>query len=219
MIQNFKEVLEILDKTGGNKYVVLIGSWAEYLYEECNVISGFISNIKTKDIDFLIENINKPRNEIDIIKAFREHNFEIEMAANEIYRIIKGDFEVEFLAAMIGGVYSYIKVPAFKLPHVEALTHIDMLLIDPVEINYSDIEIRVPNPYIYILHKMVINKRRKEKKEKDARAIANLLIHLDNIADEDRLMYYYNKLSKKEKRLIVEYVTDNNLVGYFPRLK
>ena len=78
----FLEVLDIIGKSKLNDYILLIGSWSEFLYEECNVIRGFVSNIKTGDIDFLIGNVNKPRESIDIISEFQKQDFVIEMATN-----------------------------------------------------------------------------------------------------------------------------------------
>jgi len=59
--ESFIETLTILDSLGLLEHVILIGSWAEYLYEQCNVVESFISTTKTMDIDFLVKNIRKPR--------------------------------------------------------------------------------------------------------------------------------------------------------------
>lgn len=41
-------------------YVILIGSWAEYVYKETGLLNNFIPNIKTLDLDFLLKNLKKP---------------------------------------------------------------------------------------------------------------------------------------------------------------
>lgn len=117
---------------------------------------------------------------------------------------------------MIGGKYSYVKVPAFKIPKVEALSHTSMLLEDTISTMYESNNVIIPNPYCYILHKMIINNKRKDKMDKDKYAIRNLLVYLDSNEDKTKFSYYFNKsLSDKEKRNVKQFINENNLNGYF----
>ena len=36
------------------QYVILVGSWCEFLYRETKILGNFTPNIKTLDMDFLI---------------------------------------------------------------------------------------------------------------------------------------------------------------------
>jgi hypothetical protein len=56
----FWDTMKELSKNEVLGYIVLIGSWAEYIYEASNYFKEFEANLKTRDIDFLIKNINKP---------------------------------------------------------------------------------------------------------------------------------------------------------------
>lgn len=60
---------------------------------------------------------------------------------------------------------------------------------------------------------MIINRDRKDgKKEKDKRAILNLLLYLDK--EEDKVMFLYcfnNDLQKKERVKVRLYIANNNL--------
>lgn len=53
----FAQFLRLLEQTGCLNYVVLIGSWAEFLYGRCGILPGFAPNIRTMDIDFLVRNL------------------------------------------------------------------------------------------------------------------------------------------------------------------
>ncbi len=215
----FYEVIKILDEINLTNNIVIIGSWAEFIYEKSSIIKDFQSNIRTKDIDLLIENINLPREKIDILKAFEEKGFEIDVTGFDVYKLIKGEFEIEFLGEMKGGSYSYTKVPSLNIPKIEVLTHVSMLYDETLKIEYKNINIKIPNPYNYVLHKMIINNDRKEKKDKDKRSISNLLIYLNKVNDEKIFLYYFNKnLSKKEKKSVLKYISENNLKHYFQRL-
>lgn len=72
----FWETIKILENNKLLEYVVLIGSWAEYIYEKSGYLKGFESNLKTKDIDFLIKNINKPKEAINIVEILEKEGFE-----------------------------------------------------------------------------------------------------------------------------------------------
>ena len=45
---------------------MLIGSWAELLYERAGLIEGFEPSIKTMDIDFLVRNMRRPVPEVQV---------------------------------------------------------------------------------------------------------------------------------------------------------
>lgn len=59
-------------------------------------------------------------------------------------------------------------------------------------------DIIVPEPEAYALHKAVINDQRGRKAEKDRAAVLNLLPY----PDKARMEELYNTLSAKEKRLV-----------------
>ena len=48
----FWETIKIFKKNNVLKHVVLIGSWAEHIYEVSDYLKDFKANLKTKDIDF-----------------------------------------------------------------------------------------------------------------------------------------------------------------------
>ena len=72
----FWETIKILEKNKVLEHVVLIGSWAEYIYEKSNYLIGFEANLKTRDIDFLIKNINNPKEEINIVEILEKEGYE-----------------------------------------------------------------------------------------------------------------------------------------------
>ena len=59
--KEFLRFIKLLSDNDVLKDVVLIGSWAEFLYKEAGILSSeYIPNIKTMDIDFLLKNLRKP---------------------------------------------------------------------------------------------------------------------------------------------------------------
>ena len=66
--ESLLKVLAALDEKKVLQYVILIGSWAEFLYGEVSLLEGFSSYGKTTDMDFLIRNLRKIilRNKVNI---------------------------------------------------------------------------------------------------------------------------------------------------------
>ena len=58
--------LRLLDGLGCLQHVMLIGSWAELLYERAGLLEGFEPSIKTMDIDFLVRNMRRPVPEVQV---------------------------------------------------------------------------------------------------------------------------------------------------------
>lgn len=52
--------LRVMDEAGCLEHVVLIGSWAEYVWWHAGLLEGFRPNIRTLDIDLLVRNMRRP---------------------------------------------------------------------------------------------------------------------------------------------------------------
>jgi hypothetical protein len=103
------------------------------------------------------------------------------------------------------------KVPSFGIK-AEGLRHTDLLIRHAIQIEIKEIKIFVPSPQAYLLQKIIINKQRKQKADKDFLGIENLL---DNIKKSDielkKLLTLYNSLTKKQKKIIDLFLSKNLL--------
>lgn len=210
----FWETIKILKNNNILEYVVLIGSWAEYIYEKSGYLKNFEANLKTRDIDFLIRNINKPREGINIVDVLEKEGFETSIDyISGIYKFYKGkDLELEFLVREMGrGQSEPYEVPSFGIK-AEGLRNTNMLIDNINVIEVEDIKIIVPTPQAYLFQKIIINSERKSKAEKDYLSIENLL---ENIKTSDvefqKLKDLFNILTKKQKKIIVRFLEDNLL--------
>ena len=113
-------------------------------------------------------------------------------------KIFTPDFmEIEFLILQQGsGEKGTLKTNLGV--NAQALRHMAILRDNTVCVNLLDMDIIVPEPEAYALHKAVINNQRGSKAEKDRAAVLNLLPYLDKARMEE----LYNTLSAKEKRLV-----------------
>lgn len=204
----FTKFIKLLHDNECLKYMVLVGSWAEYIYKETNMIKNFEPNIKTLDMDFLLINMRKPNPPKNLIDLARKENYIIQTdRLNGTTKILdKKGLEIEFLINKIGAGYE----PTVKTNLgvvAQSLRHMDILLRNKVEIEYYNMKVLVPLPEAYVIHKIVINNQRKEKQEKDKLAICNLWPHLnENVFSE-----IVSSLTKKEQKAI-KCFTDENVM-------
>ena len=73
--KSFWDIIEVFDKEGLLPYVMLIGSWAELVYQHY-IKTGFVLNIMTSDVDFFYPNLRRPKDiEFRISEKMRELGF------------------------------------------------------------------------------------------------------------------------------------------------
>lgn len=77
----------------------------------------------------------------------------------------------------------------------QSLRHMELLLRDTQTVLYKGMQVTIPAPEAYAVHKMVVNHERKKKQEKDAAAIVGLWPFLDY----DVVAEMIEGLTKKER--------------------
>ena len=102
--KEFIRFIKLLADNDCLEYVILIGSWAEFLYRELGILQKFEPNIKTLDIDFLLKNLRRPIPEKNIIPLAKAAGYLIESdrlyGTTKIYD--KNGLEIEFLINQLG---------------------------------------------------------------------------------------------------------------------
>lgn len=71
----FLKFLSCMKESGCLDYVILIGSWAEYIYQHAKILPEYEANFRTKDIDFLIINLKKPKERLDLVGTAKKYGF------------------------------------------------------------------------------------------------------------------------------------------------
>ncbi|MGN0728029.1 GSU2403 family nucleotidyltransferase fold protein [Treponema sp.] len=200
-IKTFKEI-------GLLQHVMIIGSWAEYLYPFL-FETDFIPNLKTRDIDFFYRNINLPKEKIPVIEKLKEIGYVYD-ENDGISRFYKEDFlELEFLTRILGaGTEGHIKIKSLGIIS-EGLRVLNILASFPREVEVTSPEglqfcITVPEPAVYAVQKILTNPNRNppEKKTKDIAAVKEILYHIEKSQEHlSKLQEVYNSLSKNSLQL------------------
>ncbi|MCK5764010.1 MAG: hypothetical protein KAH05_07815 [Clostridiales bacterium] len=184
-LQKFWEIIASFEKNELLEHLMIIGSWAEVIYQEGNVVKDFKATSRTYDLDFLIKSrfkkFNPPK---DVAKILENQGFELEHRYPDGFW--KFDYfdksialYVEFLVPEIGrGVKRPVNFEQYKLK-ATALRHLEILSDYAITVNANGYDVLVPAPTAYVLQKMIINKERElEKQLKDQRAIDNILSYI-----------------------------------------
>lgn len=189
------------------QHLVVIGSWAEYLYAQSGILPGFTANLRTLDIDFLIKNMRRPIKSVNIASLAKEAGYIIDYDVMEgTTKIYTPDLmEIEFIIEQKGkGDNPVIKTNLGV--NSQALRHLSPLKNNSIVIKLFDFSISVPSPEAYVIHKIVINKERGIKAAKDKQAIIGLLPFID----KEKFKEICDHLTKKEQQEINNFLANKN---------
>jgi len=208
----FWDVIEVFNTVGLLPHVMIIGSWAEFLYQEF-YYPNFKANILTRDVDVFYHNLRRPQGqEMQLVKSMAEKGFIY--AEDRLTGVGKffneGLLEIEFLTRALGKGNSINLIESLNLKS-EGLRALDILNAHKMQLEANGYLIFTPKPEAYILHKLIINDTRStdSKKEKDIQSIQRLLTHVDR----ETLMSFYTALTKKARQK-VDYVCTTNFIEF-----
>lgn len=197
----FWDIIEIFHKEELLPFVMLIGSWAEYIYKY-HFKSDFSPNLRTRDVDFLFLNLNRPNKKINLSNALKEKGFSYtESPISGIGKFFKEDLlEIEFLTRVLGKGQMTYKIPSINIT-IGGLRIVNMLADYPLKLDCNNYKIIVPEPEAYILQKLLTNPTRlpETKKEKDIMAIRELLPSIN----KNRLHQIFNEMTKKNQKIVI----------------
>lgn len=199
--KDFWSFIRLLGEHGLLAYVTLIGSWAEYIYAQSNLLPGFNANLRTLDIDFLVRNRLKPSPGVSLTGIAREAGCAVDYDtlthATKIYT--PGGMEIEFLVHQLGQGDKAVLETSLGV-NAQALRHLSMLKDYSRAVSVFGFEVLVPLPEAYVLHKLIIHPMRGNKREKDREAIQSLLPYLDTYV----FRAIFEGLAKNERKAVAE---------------
>lgn len=167
----------------------------------------FESNLRTLDIDFLVRNLRRPVPQANIAALAREAGYIVEQdiltETTKIYT--PGFMEIEFLILQQGAGDTQTLKTNLGV-NAQALRHLSVLKEFTITVHLFDMDIHIPQPEAYVLHKIAINEQRNKKAEKDRAAVLNLLPHLERTA----FMRVYEYMTKKEQAAVRDFLEQNN---------
>lgn len=159
----------------------------------------------------MIKNLHKPKEKIDIVKLARDDGFLVEK--DRLFgttKIINPEgLEIEFIIAK-RGAGSEASVKTNLGVTAQSLRHLDILSKYTKIVEFFDMNIEIPLPEAFVIHKIIINNERKRKKEKDRISINSIYQHID----KNKFNELCKTLTIKEQKIVMEYVKKNIEMNY-----
>ncbi len=181
------EVLRRLDRAGVLKHVVLVGSWCTLLYREYFSSQAYTPSLKTRDIDLLVPRPSALGSRINVADLLKDLGFVVGFAGREGYiRLEHPQLIIEFLVPERGRPSD----KPFPLPklglNAQALRFLDFLAQNTITARLDDIEVTLPHPANFALHKLLVLSRRptREKRTRDKEAAMKILRTLMSKGEE-----------------------------------
>jgi hypothetical protein len=171
------DVLRTLQSVGALRDIVLIGSWCQIFYSRL-FNTDELSILRTSDIDLLIPQNLKTKNDVDIGKLFEMLGFTLHYESSGLIKYDHDELEIQFLTNEKG---SGKNPPVYEIKayHVnaEGLRYVDILFENAFYFDYEDLTIKLPIPEIFILQKILISEDRQQESdsEKDLRSVIELV--------------------------------------------
>jgi len=194
------EVLKRLEKAGILRDVVLIGSWCIPFYKDYFRSVKYPTAIKTRDVDFLVPTPSKTRTKADIPKLLKDLGFIVGFKGTEGYvQLEHPELIIEFLVPEKGrGLDKPYQLPQFGL-NAQALRLLDLLIQDTIKVKIEGVEINLPHPANFALHKLIIFQRRtkEDKIAKDRNAAMEVIKALINKGEAVTIKRVYNSMIPK----------------------
>jgi len=201
MIKIVKNILKIFDNYElWDEGVELIGSWCFELYQKNFNVRKY--PLKTVDIDFLVPYPYRGRTKVNLVEKFEQIGFRVNFNSDGSFYLTNGEMRIDFLSPELGR--SCDKVFLIKNLSLKTipLRYMDILLKDKVSIKEGDLNISIPSPLNFSLHKLLIAQRRKDKSKK-IKDIEQAIFTLE-VVDPEKFKDEFLKLPNKAKRYILK---------------
>ncbi|MFA6294439.1 MAG: GSU2403 family nucleotidyltransferase fold protein [Victivallales bacterium] len=169
------EVLKRYHKAGLLKHVIIVGSWCIYFYRDYFRGKSYITSIRTSDIDFLVPIPVMHTKNDDLFALVEDLGYIRTFSGDKGYiRFSHPELTIEFLVPEKGRASDKpYPIPQLGI-NAQPLRYLHFLQDNAISLVFEGMNIRVPHPAAYALHKFIIFKRR-TKPDKQNRDIEGAL--------------------------------------------
>ena len=196
------EILRRFNSAGVLRDFILIGSWCVYFYKDyfSNVPYIDQATIKTRDIDFLINNPSGIRQEVNVPALLKDLGFVTTIKGNKGYiKLDHPDLLLEFLVPEKGkGTDKPVHLPKLGMNAV-ALRFLSFLSTNTIKVKVENFYVTLPHPANFALHKLIIFQRRlkQDKAVKDRNIAIEILKALIDKGESSIIKDVFNSIPKK----------------------
>jgi hypothetical protein len=198
------EVLRRLDRAGVLEELMLVGSWCTHFYNQHFAGKATLSALRTRDMDFLVRRPPRFKVKVQIADLLKDLGFLPDLHPEGTVSMMHPDLIIDFLVAERGtGAERRIPVDALGI-RAQPLRFLDFLSRDTIVVNVQGLDLRLPHPASFALHKLIVSSRRPkpEKKEKDLKQGLELIDVLIRLGKTDELRERFQGMPAGWKKTI-----------------
>ncbi len=203
------EILRRFNKAGILKNFILIGSWSAYFYNEYFSGTPYLDRaaLKTRDIDFLIDNPAKIRHDVSVPELLSDLGFVVIHKGSRGYiKLEHPDLLLEFLVLEKGrGTDKPFPLPKLGVNAV-ALRFLSFLSANTIKVRVEDFYVTLPHPANFALHKLIIFQRRlkQDKAVKDRNIAIEILKSLIDKGESPIIKQVFSSIPKKWQARVIK---------------
>ena len=203
------EILRRFNKAGILKDFILIGSWSAYFYNEYFSGTPYLDRaaLKTRDIDFLINNPAKIRHDVSVPELLSDLGFVVVHKGSRGYiKLEHPDLLLEFLVPEKGrGTDKPFPLPKLGVNAV-ALRFLSFLSSNTIKVKIEDFHVALPHPANFALHKLIIFQRRlkQDKAVKDRNIAIEILKSLIDKGESPIIKQVFSSIPKKWQARVIK---------------
>ena len=217
-----RSVLERLAQAGGLGDVVLIGSWCLEGYKGYFGRTTPLTTLRTRDIDFLVPQPMHMHASADVPALLEDLGFVTDFHRGGYIRLIHPELIVEFLVPERGrGTDRPVRLPRLGI-NAQALRFLNVLEEHTITATLEGVQVRMPHPAAFALHKLLIAPRRQGhagKQAKDVEAAMAVLDALRAHGDEKSVRQHFTSMPPRwQARIRQELKARQELRGWLSLL-
>lgn len=204
-----KALLEVLEDEGILPNIILIGSWSLLFYKQ--IFEDFRPLIRTTDIDFYVPNSKAIKDNKNVIYSLKDINYDIlnDTISHKSAFVSPDGFELEFLTKLNRKGLACVKLGNTEI-YAESISYVDIFTGNYIEVVYDHLTLKVASPASYVLQKLLINRSRKEKKEKDIDSVKHVLQYIKHSRKSvDEIRKLFSSIPKRWQKTILEVASEN----------
>lgn len=200
------EVLRRLETVGILKDIVLVGSWCTLFYKDFFGRTGYLTTLKTRDMDLLIPNPKKLSAKVDIAILLEDLGFIVGFTGSQGFiRLEHPQLIVEFLVPEKGrGSSAPYSLPLLGV-NAQSLRFLEFLARNTITSTVGSVTVTLPHPAYFALHKLLIMTRRPTPEKK--------------VKDKDSALHILNALMKKDRGQSIKEAFETMPKGWQTRIK
>lgn len=172
------ETLRCLSDAGVLDELLLIGSWCVPFYESYFSGITYLTEIRTRDIDFLVPVPRHIKVERNIPELLKSAGFIVSFTGSQGFmKLEHPELVVEFLVPELGRGTDRPVLLAKLGVNAVALRFLNFLADNIIRVKVEDFYVRLPHPANFALHKLIIFQRRRniDKSVKDRETALRIL--------------------------------------------